>query len=287
VACVTSAKLHELTEESILFKHILIAHDLSHQADVALRRAAQLANQHKARLTLLHVVETPHSESEMANLRSSAEQILGRLASFNHCEAVVRLEQGKPNEIILKLLNNEDVDLLVLGAHHKTRPELFTGTNLDRLARLSTVPVLLAVNEDGGPYQLGIVAVDFSLCACNALHHAYQLLPSSAKLLGLNIFATSSRLAKRDREDRLEMQRLLIGQLMIDEASRLPNEGPTLEHEVIPGTLSGSLDEAISQNRPQLLALGRHNRGVLAQALLGSLAQHYLNKAPCDVLLVR
>jgi nucleotide-binding universal stress UspA family protein len=270
-----------------LFKHILIAHDLSHQADVALRRAAQLANQHKARLTLLHVVETPHTESEMVNLRSSAQQVLGRLASFNHCEAVVRLEQGKPNEIILKLLNTEDVDLLVLGAHHKTRPELFTGTNLDRLAHLSTVPVLLAVNEDGSPYQQAIVAIDFSLCACNALHQAYQLLPSSATLLALNIFATSSRLAKRDREDRLDMQRLLIGQLLIDESSRLPKEGPTLEHEVMPGTLSGTLDEVIGKRRPQLLALGRHNRGVLAQALLGSLAQHYLNKAPCDVLLVR
>lgn len=270
-----------------MFKHILIAHDLSHQADVALRRAAQLANQHHARLTLLHVVESPQSASELANLRSSAEQVLGRLASFNQCEATVRLEQGKPNEIILKLLSDEDVDLLVLGAHHKNRPELFTGTNLDRLARLSTVPVLLAVNEDGSPYQQGVVAIDFSLCACHALQHAYQLLPSSAQLLALNIYATSSRLAKRDRDERLNMQRLLIEQLMADESSRLPKDGPTLEHEVMPGTLSGTLDDVIAKRRPQLLALGRHNRSVFAQALLGSLAQHYLNKAPCDVLLVR
>ena len=275
-----------------MFKHILIAHDLSHQADVALRRAAQLANQHQARLTLLHVVETQQSASELASLRSSAEQVLGRLASFNHCEATVRLEQGKPNEVILKLLSEEDVDLLVLGAHHKNQPELFSGTNLDRLARLSTVPVLLAVNEDGRPYQQAVVAIDFSLCACHALQHAYQLLPSSAQLLALNIFATSSRLSKRDSDERLQMQRLqmqrlLIEQLMADESSRLPKDGPGLEHEVMPGTLSGTLDDVIAKRRPQLLALGRHNRGIIAQALLGSLAQHYLNKAPCDVLLVR
>ncbi|MFZ3183600.1 MAG: universal stress protein [Pseudomonas sp.] len=270
-----------------MFKHILIAHDLSHQADVALRRAAQLANQHHARLTLLHVVESQQSASELASLRTAAEQVLGRLASFNHCEADVRLEQGKPNEIILKLLSEENVDLLVLGAHHKNQPELFSGTNLDRLARLSTVPVLLAVNEDGQPYRQAVVAIDFSLCACNALQHAYQLLPSSAELLALNIFSTSSRLAKRDAEERLSMQRLLIEQLMADESSRLPKDGPQLKHEVMPGTLSASLDELIAKRQPQLLALGRHNRGVLAQALLGSLAQHYLNKAPCDVLLVR
>lgn len=274
-------------EEAILLKHILIAHDLSHQADVALRRAAQLANQHRARLTLLHVVESQQSASELASLRSAAGEVLGRLAHFHHCEADVRLEPGKPNEIILKLLNEEAVDLLVLGAHHKNQPELFSGTNLDRLARLSTVPVLLAVNEDGGAYEQAVVAVDFSLCACNALQQAYQLLPSSAQLLALNIFATSSRLAKRDSEERLNMQRLLIEQLIADESSRLPKDGPRLEHEVIAGTLSASLDELLAKRQPQLLALGRHNRGMLAQALLGSLAQHYLNKAPCDVLLVR
>lgn len=53
------------------------------------------------------------------------------------------------------------------------------------------------------------------------------------------------------------------------------------------GTLSASLDEVIAQRQPQLLALGRHNRGVLAQTLLSSLAQHYLNKPPCDVLVAR
>ncbi|MBP8172322.1 MAG: universal stress protein, partial [Pseudomonas sp.] len=51
--------------------------------------------------------------------------------------------------------------------------------------------------------------------------------------------------------------------------------------------LSASLDEVIAQRQPQLLALGRHNRGVLAQTLLSSLAQHYLNKPPCDVLVAR
>ena len=37
--------------------HILIAHDLRDTADLALRRAAQLARQHDAKLTLLHVFD--------------------------------------------------------------------------------------------------------------------------------------------------------------------------------------------------------------------------------------
>ena len=83
------------------------------------------------------------------------------------------------------------------------------------------------------------------------------------------------------------MQRVLIANLIEDEASRLPKPGPQIDHEVIPGTLAGGLDSELAKRKPQLLALGRHGRGALAQALLGSLAQHYLNKAPCDVLVVR
>ena len=132
-----------------MFKHILIAHDLSHEADVALRRALQLANQHDAKLTLLHVLEGQQKGSALTSLKTAAEHVLGeRLASYSHSHADVRLEQGKANEVVLKLLGAGDIDLLVLGAHHKGRPEMFTGTNLDRLARQSPVPGLLAVNED-------------------------------------------------------------------------------------------------------------------------------------------
>lgn len=271
-----------------MLTHILLAHDLSHEADVALRRAAQLATQHQATLTLLHVVEGQHSASAFASLRTAAEHVLGeRLATYCHSRAEVRLEAGKPSEVIHQLLGQGEIDLLVLGAHHKGRPELFTGTNLDRLARQSPVPVLLAVNEDDSAYQQAIVALDSSLCSCNALRHAYELMPVSGHLEAVNIFPLSARLAKKEADERLAIQRQLIAQMLDDESCNLPQPGPQLAHQVLPGTLSATLDEVIAKRQPQLLALGRHNRGVLAQTLLSSLAQHYLTKPPCDVLVAR
>ncbi|MBJ6545941.1 universal stress protein, partial [Enterobacter hormaechei] len=41
--------------ESAMIRHLLVAHDLTPEADVALARAAQLARQHDARVSLLHV----------------------------------------------------------------------------------------------------------------------------------------------------------------------------------------------------------------------------------------
>ena len=99
-----------------MFTHILIAHDLSHEADVALRRAAQLATQYQAKLTLLHVAEGQQSSSAVASLRVAAEQVLGeRLATYCHGNAEVRLEAGKASEVIHQILGEGDVDLLVLA----------------------------------------------------------------------------------------------------------------------------------------------------------------------------
>ena len=52
-------------------EHILIAHDLRSTADLALRRAAQLARQHGAKLTLLHVFDPKldHAERERIEAR--------------------------------------------------------------------------------------------------------------------------------------------------------------------------------------------------------------------------
>ncbi|MBK0105006.1 hypothetical protein IBT50_26995, partial [Bacillus sp. S70] len=60
-----------------------------------------------------------------------------------------------------------------------------------------------------------------------------------------------------------------------NELRRLPGVGPQLSHEVVPGVLPYSLDAALKQRQPELLALGRHSRNALMQALLGNLAQRY------------
>ena len=39
-----------------LFRHILVPHDFSRQATVALKTAAQLAKEHGGKLTVLHVL---------------------------------------------------------------------------------------------------------------------------------------------------------------------------------------------------------------------------------------
>ncbi|MHA6492243.1 universal stress protein [Pseudomonas borbori] len=266
-----------------MFKHILIAHDLRDTADLALRRAAQLAQQHNAKLTMLHVLDPNQSEQDQEKARQALDRSLSQYAPLG---SELRVRSGvKPSEVVLQQLNELGCDLLVLGAHHQ-RHDFFSGTSLDRIARRCPVALLLVARGDSQPYQRALSAIDFSLCACSALAQAYQALPATAELHAVHVFEPGKGSPKQI-EEQLQTQRGLIDQLMKDEAQKLPAEGPTLSHSVQQGGILRCLQENIRSREVDVLVLGSHGRSALSQALLGSLAQHFLHRAPCDVFVVR
>ncbi|MWV12318.1 universal stress protein [Pseudomonas sp. R-28-1W-6] len=264
-----------------MIKHILIAHDLRSTADLALRRAAQLARQHNARLTLLHVLDSRLGQAEQDRVHQELDNSLTRFAPPG---SELKLCLGKPADAVLEQVQQLDADLLVLGAHHQ-RHEFFSGTTLDRIARRCPVPLLLVARDEDQPYREAVAALDFSLCACTALNRACQLLPAEANIHALHVFEPQKNQA--DSATQLATQHALIDQLIADESQQLPPGSPSLSHEIKQGGILRGLQECIGSRQPQLLVLGCHGRGALSQALLGSLAQHFLHKAPCDVFVVR
>ena len=263
--------------------HILIAHDLRDTADIALCRATQLAKQHNAKLTMLHVLDPSKSGQEHEQARKALDRSLTQYAPSG-TELLVRSGQ-KPSEVVLQVLDELGCDLLVLGAHHQ-RHDFFSGTSLDRIARNCPVPLLLVARNDNKPYQRALSAIDFSLCACSALGHAYRLLPAEANLHALHVFVPDKGTAKQV-EAQLATQTALIDQLIKDEQQNLPSEGPSLSHSIQQGGILNSLQTKLRADNIELLVLGSHGRSAFSQALLGSLAQHFLHRAPCDVFVVR
>lgn len=264
-----------------MINHILVAHDLRDTADLALRRAAQLAKQHGARLTLLHV--SPENNPSQATQDQIHQALDTSLTRFAPAGSELRLRNGRPADVILYEIQELGADLLILGSHHQ-RHEFFPGTTLDRIAQRCPIPLLVVAREDDTPYRRALAALDFSLCACHAFNHAYHLLSTEADLHAVHVF-DSGKGSPKQLQAELDTQRALIAQLLRDETQDLP-PGPTLSHAVEPGTLPRTLQDAIRNRQAELLVLGTHGRGTLANALLGDLVQHFLNKAPCDVLVV-
>ncbi|MHC5347745.1 universal stress protein [Pseudomonas sp. A46] len=274
-----------------MIEHILVAHDLSHEADVALRRAVQLARQHRARLSLLHVLEDHLPNAVQGSLRDATQRHFAeRLEQLGATDCQVLLRKGRPAQQILEEMADSQADLLVIGRHHHNAPELFIGTTLERVARHLNSPLLLVVGDaPEQPYQHAAVTLDFSLCACDALRTACILLPEGARMTALNVMELGGRLLSKggNSEDFLTTQRELLGKLLEDELGSLEGPVPSVALDVIRGALPKAMDDAIGTHRPQLLAVGSHGRSLITQALLGSLALRYLQNPPCDLLLVK
>lgn len=266
-------------------QHIMLAHDLSAQADIALQRAHHLARQHGARLTLLHVLENHLPKAVLQQNQAAAEDVLRKRLQELDIQAELVLVVGRPAQSIVAQQKARSVDLLVMGDHHQESPQYFSGTTLERVLQSSSAPVLLAVSAEPSEYQRALVSMDFSRCACNALHYTRALVPATARVHAVHVLEHAQVHACDANEH--EWQQELFTQLVTDECKKMPSAGAQVTHGLHQGELYGCMDSIIKEQQPQLLALGKHGRGVLADALLGSMAQHFLEHPPCDVLLVK
>lgn len=152
-------------------KKILYTTNLQDDTRPVLRFAVSLAKTHKAKLTLLHVVEPLSdasrfmveaylSEAMAKELRTEAPQhvldkIHSRLKRFCSEELNANLDQldfigeikvipGAPSEIIAREAEALDVDLIVAGrGHGSTLRHLFLGSTAQRLTLISPRPVLI------------------------------------------------------------------------------------------------------------------------------------------------
>lgn len=261
-----------------MIQHILVAHDLSSEADVALRRAAQLARQTDARLSLLHVLEGTDAALALAQLQ-------GRLDELGFAEVEPWIRQGRVAEEVMTQTCGLEADLLVLGRHHRDSAVGFAGTTLERILLTTPAPLLLAVHPVDTPYSRALAALDFSPCASRALQTAWDLLPAGATLRALNVLEIAEIHGLDQAE--LALQGELFGQLLEDLQLELDERAVKLDTGLRQGERSNCLDTELCEWRPQLLALGSHSRGEMSNALLGSLTRQYLEQPPCDILITR
>jgi nucleotide-binding universal stress UspA family protein len=108
------------TERRLEMKEILYATDFSPASLAALPFAVSLAQEHQARLTLLHVVGPP-KVGELVHAEQYAESILRQLRALvpaeaePWCEPNFKVEHGAEADKIMEVANALGADLIVLG----------------------------------------------------------------------------------------------------------------------------------------------------------------------------
>ncbi|MFZ5510020.1 MAG: universal stress protein [Pseudomonadota bacterium] len=286
---------------------VVLATDFSAGARRAMERIPGLGLTANHRVLLAHVWDESLWQQAKAlfgaqlragALQEAAEKELAAWQAELERRAAVRvvthLLRGSPTEEIVALARAEQADLIVLGGYgeHRLRDLLLGGT---ALAVLSGSPcAVLAVRRDGaGAYANVLIATDLSDTSARAVKTALALFPgASHRLLHAYQVPFESRLRMGGAgEEEIAHFRERAAQ---EAARRLeafaadcgPEAAQRLSRSAVFGHPTSVIHEAVRQGAPDLLVLGRHRGSRLEERVLGSVTQHALYYAPCDLLLV-
>ena len=284
---------------------ILAATDFSAPARHAADRAARLAQESGAALTLMHVLPGGALQElrQWLGMGHAMEQQLHDDAQWQLQAAVdalhairplsIRAVQaaGDPPQEMGREAEAQNAGLLVVGARGAGfLRRLVLGSTAERLLRRTTRPVLVVRQMPHEPYRRVLVALDFSPWSAHAVTLARQVAPH-ARLVLFNAYqvpfesklhyagvdaATIDHYRQQTRADAIRQ----VGSLAT--ASGLqPGEW---EPCIVEGDASQRVIEFEQEKDCDLVVLGKHGRSATEDLLLGSVSKHVLAEGSTDVL---
>lgn len=290
---------------------ILVGCDLSEGSDLALDRAIPIAEQHGARIIVVH------AQGDDAPIADVDNQVLAQLGEVSAAIRVAEARElatrmtaisargiktdiisriGPPGEILSKAAVDESADLVVVGTHGRTGISRFLiGSVATDTIRHATCDVLVVRGASAKSlFQRPLVAVDFSSASLKALLHgadvaapdahvevvhAWQLPAGSwgATLLGQARFPWNT---VRDA--------VLSG--VQAQARKFEQEakaaGREVKVELVQGQPTTVVTQTAERDAHDLIVVGAHGHRGVRRLLLGSVAESTIRHAPCSVLVV-
>jgi nucleotide-binding universal stress UspA family protein len=137
-----------------MFKKILLAYDGSEGAKLALEKVAEMAKAAAADLQLLAVGRIPEYAETVSEVEEAKEQAKGFYAKImdeaaaslkrQGLSADVRIDFGKPGDVILRVAEELSADLVVLGTNpHSALRRRVLGATVDKVVDHAHCSVLV------------------------------------------------------------------------------------------------------------------------------------------------
>ena len=289
---------------------ILYATDVSSTSEPAWDEARRLGRLFNAEILLLHVVAPPLVfpiegyfppelyEELLRNARRDAEKEFDRLLGAvpgSGLKVRIRLEDGSPASRIFEVATQEAADLLVVGTHSRTGLErAVLGSIADRMLRQATCPVLTVrpMPERAPRREIRRIcyATDFSPTARAAWPWVVAIASAAGAEVDL-VHVTFEPVADRhlSAEAIGRMAQLLReqGQIEVErflERSTLPRE--RIHVRLSPGVPAEQIVHQAQAQGADLIVMGTHGWSGIVRWMLGSVAHHVIQTAPCPVLTV-
>jgi nucleotide-binding universal stress UspA family protein len=278
---------------------ILCATDLLPKSEAAIDRAGFLADEVKANLSMLHVVEPDNTEHTLEQaLHSAMVKMKSRLRPPSwqgRVQPSVIVRAGNPARVIVENLEQEKVDLVVLGLHRRRGlRDTLKGTVASKIVSARKSAVLIVREAPRAGYRTVVIALDPSIPSAGALRAAERLAitPTTDVIVvcayeapyegmlrqgGIDIDTVIAhgdawkRQARRAVRDFLKSQSADSDryELMMRESSPVP-----------------AILRTVRRVRPDLLVLGTRGYGRARRAVHGSVANQVVQQTMCDALIV-
>ncbi|MCM2131540.1 universal stress protein [Larsenimonas rhizosphaerae] len=279
---------------------LLLATDLSNECRAAFSRAVLLANEHHARLNILHVLDPFLPRAALRELEKAVSREIEQLL-IDTCESLgsprpntmIQVVTGTPYAEIIREVYEQKADLAILGSHRKHhQQDLVTGTTVSRVMRRAPCPVLSISHSTKRNWQDVLVPIDFSLASRHTLKEVLLRFPD-IRLTLLHVWdmpasrelASDPGYARWRNEERTKLRQQLefeTERFMAD-----IDDVPDLELVLEQGDPTEVLIQRVRDQPPDLLALGSHGRIGIGRRTAGSLLERLLSETRCDIMLCR
>jgi nucleotide-binding universal stress UspA family protein len=280
-----------------------VATDFSEASRSALDRAASLASAAGGRIEIMHAIDRLSLQSLRRLLTSSpadaqlelvenAEIGLRRLAQSLAQRDGLKVDTlvaiGNVAGEIAKRADEAEVSLVVMGARGANFVrEAFLGTTAEKVVRKTSRPLLAVRTPGAEPYRRVLIPVDFSPHSRNALDLARVLAPQATHFVlhAFEVpFESQLRYASVD-EDTVARYRVQARALAEqDLAQFLAQAGGEAQRMIVHGYAPRAIHEKELEIAADLIVIGKHGQSKVEDLLVGSVSEHVLAHARCDVL---
>lgn len=285
---------------------ILAPTDLSPLARHAVVRAALVAAELGARLSVQHVVNVGAldalrhlidagaadlQQTLLDEMRGEVTALAAEIEARHAVQPELHLVVGNVLAEIASHADAIDADLLVMGARGAGFVrELLIGSTTERVLRKTTRPLLVVKQMAHEPYRRVLVPVDFSSRSLESLRLAQRLAPQAEYVLlhafevpfegklryaGVEESALSSLRINARREATAKMNDL-VAVARVDENR--------VRRIVVHGEASTQVLEQEQAQDCDLIVIGKRGQGLIGELLLGSVTKHILAQSAADVL---
>jgi nucleotide-binding universal stress UspA family protein len=151
VPLVTISAASEKSWNEPRFRKILVTTDFSDGTPDALSYAFSVAQENESLVVLLHVIQDKSADDLSGKYRDSLTDGVRRqledlvpVEATNWCDIVTRVDIGVPYRIILRTIEDERPDLLVMNIHGKSMLDrALLGSTAERVVRAAACPVMM------------------------------------------------------------------------------------------------------------------------------------------------